>query len=84
MQNLSLSGILNHIRGLIVGGLSDMNDNLVPYGKNAEEIVFEHVHSLGIPICFGFPAGHQKENYPLIFGEELTLIVNNNETIINY
>jgi muramoyltetrapeptide carboxypeptidase len=84
MQNFSLSGILNEIKGLIIGGLSDMNDNLVPYGKTAEEIVFEHVNSLEIPVCFGFPAGHQKENFPLLLGEEILLNVDNDHTIITY
>ncbi len=84
MQNFSLSGILTKIKGLIVGGLSDMNDNLVPYGKTAEEIVFEHVNSLEIPVCFGFPAGHQKENFPLLLGEEISLLISTENTIISY
>ena len=84
MMNLYLSGLLEKIKGLIVGGLSDMNDNLVPFGKSAEEIVFEHIDQYDIPVCFAFPAGHQKENYPLILGKEISLIVSDESVKINY
>lgn len=84
MMNLKLSGILANINGLIVGGMSDMNDNTIPFGKNAEEIINEHVSDLGIPVCFGFPAGHQFENRPLILGKEIELSVSSNEVKIDY
>lgn len=84
MMNLELSGVLNSISGVLIGGLSNMNDNAIPYGKSADEIVYEHLSKLGIPICFGFPAGHQKENLPLIFGVEAELIVSENEVTLSY
>lgn len=84
MMNLSLSGVLGKIKGLIVGGLSDMNDNLVPFGKSAEEIVFEHINKYEIPVCFAFPSGHQKENYPLILGKEISLTVTDDFVQVNY
>jgi muramoyltetrapeptide carboxypeptidase len=84
MMNLYLSGVLDKIKGLIVGGLSDMNDNLVPFGKSAEEIVFEHISKHEIPVCFAFPSGHQKENYPLILGKEISLTVTDEFVQVNY
>lgn len=84
MMNLKLTGVLDSISGLIIGGMSDMNDNTVPYGKNALEIIDEHVSDLGIPVCYDFPAGHQYENRPLIMGMEATLSVNEKETKVFY
>jgi len=84
MMNLKLSGVLGKIKGLIVGGLSDMNDNIVKYGKSAEEIVHEHIRKFNIPVCFAFPAGHQYENRPLILGREINLDVSENLVRINY
>lgn len=84
MMNLKLSGILNQIAGLVVGGMSDMNDNTVPFGKDAEEIIFEHVKDLNIPVCFGFPAGHQYNNHPLILGEKVFLNVEDDGVNLNY
>ena len=34
MQNLKRSGVLKNLGGLIVGGMSDMRDNTIPFGKN--------------------------------------------------
>jgi muramoyltetrapeptide carboxypeptidase len=84
MMNFKLAGILDELGGIIVGGMSDMNDNTIPFGKNALEIIREHVVDLKIPVCFAFPAGHQKENYPLILGRKASLKVGNEGVKINY
>lgn len=68
MIALKRSGKLNGLAGIIVGGMTDMKDNTVPYGKNAEEIILEYVGNLGIPVCFGFPAGHFEDNRAIMFG----------------
>lgn len=86
MQSLKRSGKFDHIAGLIVGGMTDMKDNEIPFGKTAEEIIFEYVKDLEIPVAFGFPAGHVKENCALILGadaefnvaEDVTLTFLNN------
>ena len=75
MQNLQRSGLLSQISGLIVGGLTDMNDNVTPFGKTAEEIIYEAVKDLNIPVAFDFPAGHVDTNLPLIFGKTAQLSV---------
>jgi muramoyltetrapeptide carboxypeptidase len=68
MMNLKRSGKLSYLKALIVGGMSDMKDNTVPFGKTAEEIIAEHVEEYSYPVCFGFPAGHIKNNYALKMG----------------
>jgi muramoyltetrapeptide carboxypeptidase len=75
MQNLKRSGLLSQIRGLIVGGMSDMNDNSVAFGKTAEEIIADAVSDYNYPVCFHFPAGHLETNLPLIFGKKAELSV---------
>jgi muramoyltetrapeptide carboxypeptidase LdcA involved in peptidoglycan recycling len=37
---------------------------------------------LNIPVCFDFSAGHIKENNPLILGNEIELIVENEKSQI--
>lgn len=78
MMNISRNGILSRIKGLVVGGLSDMNDNAIPFGETAEEIVYRHVKDLGIPVAFGFPAGHLDDNRALKMGVEVSLTVRDN------
>lgn len=84
MQNLRKAGILDRINGLLVGGLSDMNDNRIPYGKNAEEIVRENMEEYDIPVAFGFPAGHIKMNLPLYFGVQAKLRVEKGGNRLSY
>lgn len=72
MQNLKRTGKLQSLKGLVVGGMTDMHDNSIPFGKNAEEIVMEAVAEYNYPVCFNAPFGHiGTENKALILGERL-------------
>ncbi len=75
MMNLRRTGKLSELAGLIVGGMTEMKDNAIPFGKTAEEIIFDAVKEYNYPVVYGFPAGHIPNNYPLIFGREATLNV---------
>lgn len=75
MLTLKRSGKLKSLAGLIVGGMTDMRDNTISFGKSAEEIILEAVTEYKYPVCFGFPAGHIRDNRPLIFGREAELNV---------
>lgn len=77
MVNLKRSGLLSNLKGLILGGLTDMNDNTIPFGKTAIEIVSEHVAEFDYPVCFGFPAGHLDDNRTLVLGANAKLAVGN-------
>ena len=73
--NLFRNKKFSSIRGLIVGGMTKMNDNKIPFGKNANEIIFEKTIHLNIPICFNFPSGHLDDNQSIVFGKESSLMV---------
>jgi muramoyltetrapeptide carboxypeptidase len=75
MMNLKRAGKLDHLRGLIVGGMDKMHDNEVPFGKSACEIVAGHVSGYTFPVFFDFPAGHGPINLPLFLGRNVTFIV---------
>lgn len=78
MINLKRSGKLSHLAGLIVGGMSDMKDNAVPFGKTAEEIILDAVKEYDYPVCFGFPAGHIDRNLALVLGGKVKMEVKDN------
>ncbi len=84
MMNLKRSEKLTNLAGLIVGGMSDMNDNTVPFGKTAEENIADAVFEYSYPVCFGFPAGHIAENYALKLGDEIQLNVMEDKVEINF
>ena len=73
--NLFRNKKFSSIRGLIVAGMTKMNDNKIPFGKNANEIIFEKTIHLNIPICFNFPSGHLDDNQSIVFGKESSLMV---------
>src|ERR1017187_3825906 len=73
--SLKRSGKLSHLAGLIVGGMKDMKDNQIPFGKTAEEILSDAVKEFEYPVCFGFPAGHAQKNLALPFGRRAKLKV---------
>jgi muramoyltetrapeptide carboxypeptidase len=75
MMNLKLGGKLENLRGLIIGQMTDMKDNKIPFGKDAYQIISEYASDLNIPVAFGFPAGHENINLPLILGHEIMLEV---------
>jgi muramoyltetrapeptide carboxypeptidase len=75
MMQLKRSGKLAGLRGLIVGGMSDMRDNAIPFGKIAEEIIAEAVSEYDFPVCMNFPAGHIQNNQPLVMGGRVSMEV---------
>lgn len=73
LQHLKASGWFKGLKGLIVGSMSDMKDNPIPFGKNALQIIADAVQEYDFPIAWYFPAGHEKKNYPIIIGGRYTL-----------
>lgn len=74
LQQLRLKGVLNRVKGIIVGrfteyeprdGYTDMN-----------EMLSETLNQYNIPVCYDFPASHDESwNYPIIEGCPATLTV---------
>lgn len=84
MMCLKRSGKLDNLSALIVGGMSDMHDNAIPFGKTAEEIIWDAVKEYDYPVCMGMPFGHiGMENLALTLGRqtELTIQPNGDVTI---
>jgi muramoyltetrapeptide carboxypeptidase len=75
MVNMKRSGKLAKLSGLIVGGMSDMRDNNIPFGKNAKDIISEHVNEYNYPVAFDFPAGHIDDNRAIVLGAKVILNV---------
>lgn len=76
MQNLRRCDKLKGLRGLLVGALTDMHDNTIPYGRTVEEIVSDAVADYDYPVCFSAPFGHiGTGNCALPLGKEARLNV---------
>ncbi len=76
MMNFKLSGKFDNLKGLIVGDFIDIKDNNTKFGKTVYEIIYEHISEYKIPVCFGFPAGHNDINIAMKFGNKIKFAVN--------
>ena len=83
MHGLKRAGKLKNLKGLIVGGLTEIHDNPDPFGKSVEEVIFEAVKDYDYPVCFGFPAGHFADNRALVFGEKAELLIQYDRVIVS-
>jgi len=75
MMSLKLAGKLSGLKGLLVGGFTDIKDNEIPFGKSYEEIILEHTHEYNYPVFFDFPAGHIEDNRPIVFNAKVRIEV---------
>lgn len=84
MMALRRAGKLQGLRGLLVGAMSDMHDNAVPFGRTAEEIVRDAVADYGYPVAFNCPFGHiGTENRALPLGVETKVCVASDSVVID-
>ena len=56
--HMKAAGMFENIRGLIVGELTEMKDQAIPFGKTTDEIILDICGDLNIPIVTNFPCGH--------------------------
>lgn len=84
MWNLKRAGKLAQLKGLLVGGFTELKDNDIPFGKTADEIIKEHVKDYNFPVCYEFPAGHIENNHALILGKTVNLKAGQQNVHITY
>ena len=84
MVNLKRNGCLQNLKGIIVGAMTEMKDNEIPWGRNALEIIEDNVKGLNIPIIYNFPAGHIRDNRALIFGRQVTIEVSTEKSKVTF
>ncbi|HLF35159.1 MAG TPA: LD-carboxypeptidase [Cyclobacteriaceae bacterium] len=84
MVQLKRTGKLQDLAGLIVGHMTKMKDDEIPFGKNAMEIIYEHVSGYGYPVCFGAPLGHDHPNFPIPVGRECVFRVTGEAVTLSF
>jgi muramoyltetrapeptide carboxypeptidase len=84
MYNLKRNGYFENVKGIIVGSMTDMHDNEIPFGQNEVQIITEIAKENSIPIAFQFPAGHQSDNRTLILGKQVAFEVNEKEIKLKF
>ncbi|MFT3794637.1 S66 peptidase family protein [Flavobacterium sp.] len=75
MMNLKRNGYFDGLKAVVIGGMTEMNDNDIPWGKDALQIVQDVLKDYKFPIIYNFPAGHIKDNRAMIFGKTVSIEV---------
>ena len=79
--SLDLAGVFRKIKGLIIGGMTNMGDEKdnksyeESFDQFAYKIISERVSKYDFPVAFGFPNGHIHDNRPLMIGANITMNV---------
>lgn len=74
IYQLKMAGVFGKISGLIVGQFTEFKEDNGMYGALYESIL-SAVGEYTFPVCFDFPVGHVKYNFPLIMGAGASLLV---------
>lgn len=82
MTQLHRAGVLKKIKGIVVGGFTEMKDTKRPFGKKPEEIIRDIIAPYGIPAAFGAPISHGNENVALKTGIRYALTVSRRGVVL--
>jgi muramoyltetrapeptide carboxypeptidase len=76
--HLKRTGKLTHLKGLLIGGFTGIKTETRgdEFGRSVYDIVWEKIKEFDYPVCFGFPVGHQRNNFALKCGVVHKLSVN--------
>ena len=80
IHQIKLAGIFDKISGLIVGQFSEYKEDEGMYNKLYKSIA-SVIEGYDFPVCYGFPIGHTKNNYPVAMGKISELEINENQII---
>jgi muramoyltetrapeptide carboxypeptidase len=75
MIQLKRAGKLDYLAGAVIGQFSESKENSTAFGKNAYEIIQDHLSPYNFPVCYDFPIGHETENRSIRCGERMKLKV---------
>ncbi len=79
---LKVRGVLNRIKGLIIGQFTDYAPDS-DY-SNMYDMIYSITQKYDIPIVYNFPVGHVTLNYPMIEGANVTLTVTSQNASLSF
>jgi len=84
LTSLRLSGKLEGLAALVIGGMNSIEESKIPWGKNVEETISGIVEEFDYPVFFNFPAGHISDNRAFYIGKQATIKVTGNKAVLSY
>ncbi len=68
LTQLLLSGVLQGVQGIAIGGISECPDAGTEGLPTPTEVLADRLSGLGVPVAYGFPFGHLVESWTLPYG----------------
>jgi muramoyltetrapeptide carboxypeptidase len=84
MMGLKRAGVFDGLKGIIVGAMTKMNDNLIPFGSTAYQTIRSITDEFEFPLYFGLPVGHIANNLPLCFGKKAIIYAEDKNLVLSY
>ncbi|PXW14394.1 muramoyltetrapeptide carboxypeptidase [Chryseobacterium sp. CBTAP 102] len=87
IMSLELAGVFSKIKGLIVGGMTNMGDEKEnksyeeSFDEFAYKLISDRISKYKFPVAFAFPNGHIKDNRPLLIGANVKMNVDSSVKI---
>jgi muramoyltetrapeptide carboxypeptidase len=73
LTSFKLSGKMEGLSALVIGGMTKIEESKIPWDKNIEDTILETVEEFDYPVFFNFPAGHIADNRAFYIGEQSRL-----------
>jgi len=84
ITGMDLAGVLQDIKGLIIGGLTDIKESDIKYETGVRDIIIDMAGRYGYPVAFDFPAGHIADNRAIMLGRNIKLEVSDGLSSLQY
>jgi muramoyltetrapeptide carboxypeptidase len=84
MTSLKLAGKLEGLSALVVGGMNNIEEAKIPWGRSIEETIFGIVSEYDYPLFFNFPAGHVADNRAFYIGKQARIEVKGRKATLSF
>jgi muramoyltetrapeptide carboxypeptidase len=84
LTSMRMTGMLNNLSALIVGGMEKITEGEHVFNQSVEEVVMNVAGRYGYPVLFGFPAGHISDNRAFYLGRRARLAQKGSEASLSY
>jgi muramoyltetrapeptide carboxypeptidase len=82
--SLKRNNKLANLKAILVGAMTNIKEDDLPYGKTYYEIILDEVREFDYPVYFDFPGGHQPDNQTLILGRTIKITSDSNSVSVTF